>query len=99
MQSLMNSIEFFFRLGFDQMRMNAAADGAQQFGLRVFHPLDVLLDVAARMKIQGPFQIAVDLVFDDDVVDDAPVVNDGFEFRFHQIRTVAADEDPRTALL
>mgnify|MGYP000296702431 FL=1 len=81
------------------MGMDAAADGAQHFSLRIIHPLEVLLDIAAGMEIQRPFQIAVDLVFDDDVVDDAAVVDDGFELRFHQIHAVTADEDPRTALL
>ena len=72
--------------------MDAAADGTEHFRMGIMHALDILLDIPAGMKVQGPFQVAIDVVFDDDVVDDAAIIDDGIE-----LAAMAADEDPRTA--
>lgn len=97
MQCLVNSIEFFFRRRFDEMRVDAATDGTEHFRMGIVHALDVLLDIPTGMKVQGPFEVPVDFVLDDDIVDDTAIIDDGIEFRFHQVAAMATDKDPRAA--
>ena len=74
------------------MRVDAAADGAEHFRMGIVHALDVLLDIPTGMKVQGPFEVPVDFVLDDDVADNAAIVDDGIEFPFHLVQSMAADE-------
>ena len=97
-QGPFDSVEIRFCFSLHEMRMDSSADGTQQRSLRFLHPLHILQHIASRVKVQRPFQAAIDIMLDDDIFDNPAIIDDGIELRFHLFMTVAADDDAPHAI-